>query len=145
MGRRYKDDFYGWTQDQADALRRRSVNEIDWDNLLQEIEDLGTSARRELRSRLGVLIQHLLKWRHQPGQRSRSWAVTIAEQRHQLNDLLEENPSLIPRLDEIMPKAFRAGVNGAVAETGLPEALFQAGGSLSFDQVMTAPVDGRQE
>ena len=139
MGRLYRDDFYGWTQDQADALRRRSVNEIDWENLLEEIEDLGGSIRRQLRSRLGVIIQHLLKWRHQAGQRSRSWAVTIAEQRNQVNDLLEENPSLVSRLDEIMPKAFRAGLAGVVAETGLPEHVFLADGALSFDQVMTLP------
>ena len=50
MGRLNRGDFYGWTQDQADALRRLSVNEIDWDNLLDEIEDLGASRRRELRS-----------------------------------------------------------------------------------------------
>ena len=141
MGRLYRTDFYGWTQDQADALRRRSVNEIDWDNLLAEIEDLGGSTRRELRSRLALIIQHLLKWRHQPSQRSKSWAVTITEQRAQVRDLLEENPSLAPQLDEIMTKAMRAGVSGAVAETGMAPALFLAAGQLGFDEVMTAPLD----
>jgi hypothetical protein len=81
MGRLYQGDFYGWTQDQADALRRRSVNEIDWDNLLEEIEDLGASKRRELESRLAVIIGHVLKWTHQPQGRSRSWYFTLREQR----------------------------------------------------------------
>ena len=72
MGRLYKNDFYGWTQDQADALCRRSVNEIDWDSLLEEIEDLGASKRRGLRSCLSVVIIHVLKWKHQPLGRSRS-------------------------------------------------------------------------
>ncbi|WP_174299611.1 DUF29 domain-containing protein [Caulobacter sp. S45] len=141
MGRLYSTDFYGWTQDQADALRRRSVNEIDWDNLLAEIEDLGGSTRRELRSRLALIIQHLLKWRHQTSRRSTSWAVTIIEQRAQVSDLLEENPSLLSKLDEIMVKAARAGISGAVADTGMAPSVFHAGDPLTFDKVMTTSLD----
>ena len=88
MGRHYRNDFYGWTRDQADALRRRSVNEIDWDNLLEEIEDLGGSKRRELRSRLAVVITHVLKWKHQSLRRSRPWTLTLEEQRAQISDIL---------------------------------------------------------
>ena len=140
MGRHYRSDFYGWTQDQADALRRRSINEVDWDNLLAEIEDLGGSTRRELRSRLALIIQHLLKWRHQPSLRSKSWALTIMEQRAQVEDMLEENPSLRPQLDVIMAKALRTGVSGAASDTGLPPAVFGAA-TLTFEEVMTFPCE----
>ena len=140
MGRHYRSDFYGWTQDQADALRRRSINEIDWDNLLAEIEDLGGSTRRELRSRLALIIQHLLKWRHQPSLRSKSWALTIMEQRAQVEDLLEENPSLRPQLDVIMAKALRTGVSGAASDTGLAPAVFGSA-TLTFEEVMTSPCE----
>ena len=141
MGRLYKGDFYGWTQDQADALRRRSVHEIDWDNLLEEIEGLGASQRRELRSRLTLVIQHLLKWRFQPSYRSRSWLATIVEQRAQVNELLLENPSLRPHLDEIMPKAFRAGVTSAVEDTGFDPAVFEVARPMSFEEAMSGPVE----
>ena len=140
MGRHYRSDFYGWTQDQADALRRRSINEIDWDNLLAEIENLGGSTRRELRSRLALIIQHLLKWRHQPSLRSKSWALTIMEQRAQVEDMLEENPSLRPQLDVIMAKALRTGVSGAASDTGLLPAVFGAA-TLTFEEVMTFPFE----
>ena len=141
MGRLYHDDFYGWALDQVDALRRRSLNEIDWDNLLDEVEDLSASRRRELRSRLALVIQHLLKWRHQPSFRSKSWLATITEQREQVADLLRENPSLRPLVDEIMPKAFRSGVVGAVRDTGFASALFEALGPMSFDEVMTGAIE----
>ena len=123
MGRPYQGDFYGWMLDQADALRRRSANEIDWENLLEEVEGLAGSERRELRNRLALVIQHLLKWRFQPGHRSKSWLATIREQRAKVFDLLEESPSLKSHLDDIMPKAFRAGLNDALAETGLGDLM----------------------
>ena len=138
MGRLHHQDFYGWTQDQADALRRRSANEIDWDNLLAEIEGLGDSARSELRSRLAVIVLHLLKWRHQPLRRSRSWSLTLEEQRAQVEDLLDENPSLRSQLPTVMAKAFRAGVAAAAEETGLARSLLQCDGVMSFEEAMTS-------
>ena len=84
MTKLYEQDYFAWTQDQADALRRRSVNELDWDNLLEEVEGLGRQERNELRSHLIILMVHLLKWRLQPERRGRSWALTIAEQRREV-------------------------------------------------------------
>ena len=55
---RYDTDLYEWTKEQADALRRRAANELDWDNLAEEIESLGNSERREIRSRLKNLLVH---------------------------------------------------------------------------------------
>ncbi len=141
MGRLYKNDFYGWTQDQADALRRRSVNEIDWDSLLEEIEDLGASKRRELRSRLAVVIAHVLKWKHQPLRRSRSWSLTLSEQRAQVDDILDENQSLKGEIDAIMTKAFRAGVSSAAEATALSKKVLEADGVMSFEEAMTLSAD----
>lgn len=64
---RYDEDFYAWTQHQATVLGGALCpGELDALNLAEEIEDLGKSHRRELRSRLRVLVMHLLKWRYQP-------------------------------------------------------------------------------
>jgi hypothetical protein len=141
MGRLYHDDFYGWALDQVDALRRRSLNEIDWDNLLDEIEDLSASKRRELRSRLALIIQHLLKWRCQPSFRSKSWLATIEEQRDQVRELLRENPSLRPTLEPMMPQVFRSGAVGAVRDTGLALETFEAQGPMTFEEVMTIELE----
>ena len=59
----YESDLYEWTKEQADALRRRASNALDWDNLAEEIESLGAGERREIRSRLKTLLVHLLKWK----------------------------------------------------------------------------------
>src|SRR5437868_2639214 len=106
MTKLYEQDFLAWTEDQADALRRRSVNELDWENLLEEVESLGRQERNELRSHLIVLLVHLLKWRVQPDRRTRSWALSIAEQRREAERLLGENPSLRPISGDILADAY---------------------------------------
>ena len=59
----YDTDVAAWAEQQAGALRRRAANEIDWDNVAEEIEGVAASQKREVRSRLRVICEHLLKWR----------------------------------------------------------------------------------
>ena len=92
----HENDFFAWTQEQAYLLRNGQIHQIDVVNIAEEIEDMGRSEKRELESRLEVLIMHLLKWQFQPNLRSRSWQLTIKEQRIRLEKLLKENPSLNP-------------------------------------------------
>ena len=80
----HRQDFRAWTRQQADLIRSGRFAELDAVNLIDEIEDMGGSRERELESRLGVLLAHLLKWRYQPDRRGRSWRLTIAEQRRRI-------------------------------------------------------------
>jgi hypothetical protein len=89
-------DFFSWTRAQADALRRRSANELDWDMLAQEMDALGSTEIRELNQRYRVLQMHLLKWILQPERRGRSWRNTIMNQRDELDRHLRMNPGLKP-------------------------------------------------
>ena len=124
MTKLYDRDFLAWTQDQADALRRRSSNELDWENLLEEVEGLGKQQRSELRNHLIVLLVHLLKWRVQPERRGRSWELTIREQRKAAQRVLLENPSLKPDLEVILAEAYETAVLRAERETRLAASLF---------------------
>jgi hypothetical protein len=112
-------DFYAWTQEQAQLLRTGKLDEIDWQNIAEEIEDMGRSEKRQLESRLEILIMHLLKWQFQPNLRSRSWQLTIKEQRLRLEKLLQENPSLQGNLMEVIAKVYPLASLSAERETGL--------------------------
>src|SRR3954462_15812330 len=90
----YERDFHAWTQEQAERLRARAHNDIDWANVAEEVESLGRSDRREISRRLGVLLVHLLKWQFQPSNRKTGWLSTIREQRHRIKGLIDESPSL---------------------------------------------------
>jgi Domain of unknown function DUF29 len=112
-------DFYAWTQEQAHLLRTGQFNQIDFDHIAEEIEDMERFEKRELESRLEVLIMHLLKWQFQPNLRSRSWQLTIKEQRLRVEKLLKENPSLSSFLAESLDKTYQLSTISAERETGL--------------------------
>ncbi len=115
----YETDFYAWTQQQAELLKLGKLNALDISNLLEEIESLGKQQKQELRNRLGILIGHLLKWEYQPDFRSKSWRVTIREQRRRIKEHLIENPSLKPYLNQAIFQAYQDGIDLVSQETPL--------------------------
>lgn len=140
MTKLYDQDFLAWTRDQADALRRRSANELDWENLLEEVESLGKQQRSELRNHLIILLVHLLKWRLQPDRRSRSWALTIAEQRRESERMVVENPSLKAELDDLLESAYRIARLRAARQSRLSIKAFPDDNPFDWQGVMSEPV-----
>lgn len=120
----YEKDFYSWTQEQAELLKSGRFSELDIDNLIEEVEAMGRSEKRELESRLTILLLHLLKWQYQEVRRGRSWQLSIDEQRIQFCKTLKENPGLKPALDEIIKDAYKLAVIKAARETKISKAVF---------------------
>ncbi|WP_020506680.1 DUF29 domain-containing protein [Lamprocystis purpurea] len=121
----YDRDFHAWSQEPADLLRAQRFAEIDLDHLIEDLDAMGARERRELISRLKVLLAQLLKWQFQPQMRSRSWEATIKEQRLSLQDLVDENPGFEALLEQqAIPKAYRLARLFAVKETNLEESTF---------------------
>jgi len=117
----YEIDFYAWTQQQSELLVLGKWEDLDIKNLVEEIESLGKQQKQELRNRLGVLIGHILKWEYQPSLRSKSWRVTIREQRRRIKEHLLENPSLKSYLDRAVVEAYQDGIDLVLKETPLEE------------------------
>ena len=132
----YGADFYAWTQAQAKLLRDRTWEQLDVEQLAEEIESLGKHQRQELRQRLSVLLGHLLKWEFQPDKRSKSWLITIREQRREILDLLQDSHSLQPYLPEAMQKAYLAGIDLVVRETPLEDADLPIASPYSIEQAL---------
>lgn len=121
----YDCDFLRWTEQQTELLRRRAAGELpndeglDWLNLAEEIESVGASEKREVRSRLTRICQHLLKWKYQPERRSRSWETTIYVQRRDLESVFEDSPSLRAFAERVLPSGFANGRQAVEREAGL--------------------------
>ena len=106
---RYEEDFVAWAAETAQLLLERRFDEIDIDSLAAEVEAMAGSDRRELRSRVVVILVHLLKWKYQPEKRSGSWESTVETQRRELRYLLEQSPSLKRAVTEAVKEAYLAG------------------------------------
>lgn len=133
----YERDVYAWAMEQAALLRAGRLSEADVENIAEEIESLGKSEKRELMSRLSVLLLHLLKWQVQPGLRTRSWTLTIREQRRMLARHLSENPSLRSSMDEVLEDAFGDAVIAAERETDLSVDAFPATCPWARDEILS--------
>jgi hypothetical protein len=134
----YDQDFYAWSNQQAALLRAGKLGQADIEHIAEEIESMGKTEKRELISRLTVLLLHLLKWRFQPAKRVAGWEASIRVQRNRLADHLEDNPSLKPLLPTAVSAAYRDAVLEAVAETGLPAVAFPEKCPWSFEQALDA-------
>jgi hypothetical protein len=97
---------------------------------------MGKTEKRELVSRLTVLLLHLLKWRFQPEFRSASRRLIVEEQRIQVASHLADNPSLKALLTTAIADSYRQAVIGARRQTGLDATTFPAICPWSFDQMM---------
>ena len=133
----YETDFYAWTEKQAKLLKNQEWSQLDLHNLIEEIESLGKQQRAELRNRLSILIGHLLKWEYQVSKRSRSWVNTICIQRVDLLELLKENPSLKPYLQEVLQIAYIKGILLAAGETNLPRKTFPENCPYSLEDIFS--------
>jgi hypothetical protein len=131
----YQRDYYTWALEQARALRDRRSAVLDWENLAEEVDGLARAEARELESRLEVLLVHLLKWRYQPKKRSRSWRLTIREQRQRVRTLMSRNPGLHRALDENVTAAYAVVRLVAARETRLAERIFPPDCPWSFEQL----------
>jgi hypothetical protein len=139
----YQTDYAAWAQRNAELLRERRFTELDIEHLLEELSDMSRSDRRELYSRLLVLLAHLLKWEYQYRRLSErwqefkgdSWRSTIVEQREQLAELLQQAPGLKSILQETITAAYPAAVRLAHKETRLPSETFPADCPYSPEQI----------
>jgi hypothetical protein len=132
----YDADFFAWANEQAALLRAGRLDIADIAHIAEEIDSMGRSEKRELVSRLNVLLLHLLKWQHQPALRGASWRLSVANARDQLADHLADNPSLTARLAESIATAYRYASRDAARETGLAEEVFPAECPWPFERIM---------
>ena len=132
----YDRDFYAWATEQSALLRAGKLSAADIAHIAEEIESMGRSEKRELVSRLTVLLLHLLKWQHQPERRGNSWRLSIENARDELTDHLADNPSLKAKLDEAMISAYRLARRKASIETDIAVSTFPAECPWTFEQVI---------
>ncbi len=138
MSTAYDTDVVAWSEEQAALIRAGKFSALDLEHIADEVEDVGKSEKRELASRLTVLLAHLLKWSAQPEHRGASWRGTIKEQRAEVADILDDAPSLrlLLRDEAWMERTWARAVGRAMSETELD--AFPASCPWTLEQMLDA-------
>jgi Domain of unknown function DUF29 len=137
LGALYECDETAWLETMSELIRLGRLDKLDYPNLAEYLADMARRDRREVQSRLTVLIGHVLKWTYQPDHRSGSWKGTIIEQRQELENLLRRDV-LRNHAELALAEAYRNAVERAAAETGLPSETFPAACPYAIDQLLSA-------
>jgi hypothetical protein len=132
----YDRDFCLWLEHTAEQIRKRDVNNLDWENLLEEIESMGRSEKNALESKLIILLMHLLKWQFQPNKRTNSWAFTITKHNLRINKAFKNSPSLKRYFDRVFAECYADARKLASRETGLSIDTFPARCPFSYEEVI---------
>lgn len=133
----YLADETAWLEQTADLARAGRLGEVDPAALAEYLTDMANRDRREVFSRLVVLLAHLLKWEHQPDRRSGSWRGTIREQRRELRQLLESG-TLRRHSEAVFADAYAEARGQAADETDLPAGTFPTDSPWDLDGALTA-------
>ncbi len=130
----YDRDYLLWTEETIAKLKTRDFEHLDIENLIEEIESLGTSERSEILNRLATLLEHLLK-RMYVGmpQEFNGWECTIREQRRRIKRLLKTSPSLKNYFAEIFDYAYEDALDEVRAEKGYKSVKFPDTWQFSHD------------
>ena len=132
----YADDETAWLDAMTELIDAGAIDELDLGNLREFLSDMAKRDRREVESRLAVLLAHVLKWGHQPERRSRSWRATIVEQRQELQRLAGRGV-LRNHAELVLGAAYREAVERAATETGLPADAFPTECGSTLDELLT--------
>lgn len=131
-------DYHAWLLEQAAHIRARRFDQIDYEVLAEELEDMGRSERRAVESHLKNLLLHLLKWTKQKARCSGSWRDSIDTARDALADLLHDSPSLRPQLPEFVKRQYPRARRSAANQTGLTVSRFPVACPFRLEEILDA-------
>lgn len=137
----YEADETAWLEAMAELIRAGRAESLDYPHLAEYLEDMAKRDRREVSSRLRILLVHVLKWAYQKEMRTPSWETTVLDQQAELEPDMEGGV-LRKHAEESLPAIYQKAVKYAAKETKLPPETFPAECPWTLDQLLSADVLG---
>ena len=134
----YERDETAWLEAMSALAARGRYAAMDYRHLSEYLADMAKRDRREVFSRLVVLLAHLLKWEYQPEHRSGSWRGTIRAQRRELRQLLESG-TLRNHAEAVLADAYAEARRQAADETELSLDVFPAEDARGLEELLAEP------
>lgn len=132
----YEQDFCLWIEEALALLREGNLKDLDLENLLEEIEDMGNSQKQALESNLKIILIHLLKYKYQSDRRTNSWRYTIVEHRQRIRKAFKNSPSLKRHFLQEFADVYLDARKLASVETNIDINTFPATSPFTESQVL---------
>jgi len=135
----YESDYYLWVVETVKQLQDQNFEQIDWDNLIEEVSDLGRREKKKLKSLLRNLWEHLLKlkyWQSELERNQSHWKGEIRNFRKQIRDELEESPSLKNYLHDISAQCYEDAKEIVSDKSQIPLERFPESAIAPLEQVL---------
>ncbi|MCZ8226354.1 MAG: DUF29 domain-containing protein [Microcystis sp. LE19-84.1B] len=135
----YEQDYYLWIEETISLLENHQFSDLDLDNLIEEISDMGKSQRQSLKSYLTRLLEHLLKlvyWQSELKYNQRGWKNELRNFRLQIKQIIEDSPSLKPYLSEIFLPCYRNARKLFLDLSGMAENLVSLAPICTIEQAL---------
>ncbi len=145
----YDKDYQLWLEKTLEQLRNGQYSEVDWTNLLEEIEGMTRRDKRSLKSLLTRLFEHFLKiayWEFEKNYNQAGWEGEIQNFRVQIRRLLQDSPSLKPFLETIVEECYQDAVKITYKKTRLPSETFPVSPLANVEQILDEnwlPIDNK--
>lgn len=120
----YHQDLNLWRQEIIKAIQNQQLDNMDWDNLIDEINDMTASERRALRSYTKRLVEHILKlkyWHSEREYNQRGWEKEVVNFREEIKSILSESPSLNNYLEQNYLDWYAKSVKAMKREFTIPD------------------------
>ena len=134
----YEQDFNLWLEETVNLLKNRQLDQLDYDNLIEEIESMARKDKRALESNLEQILMHLLKWQYQKNKRSNSWRYSIIEHRNRLKKDFRDSLSLKPYFDDVLEDCYQTAREFASEQTGLDIKTFPIDIPFTKEQILSS-------
>jgi len=135
----YEQDYYLWIEETRSLLENHQFSDLDLDNLIEEISDMGKSQRQSLKSYLTRLLEHLLKlvyWQSELEYNQRGWKNEIRNFRRAIKRIIADSPSLQPYLIEIFNNSFQEARISFIELSGMAENLVSLAPICTIEQAL---------
>jgi hypothetical protein len=135
----YDQDYASWLEKTIEQLKQKNFSVLDLENLIEELESMGRSEKHALKSLLTRLLEHLLKlayWKSERDYNRRGWEGEITNFRIQINNLLEDSPSLRAYLATVFDKSYKDARKIVIKITGLNPKTFPTEPTATLEEVL---------
>lgn len=120
----YEQDFNLWIEETVKLLKNRQLDQIDYDNLIEEVEDLSKNQKDDLEIHLENILRNLLRWKYLIPERVNDWKVEILRNRIDIKRIIRDSPSLEQYIDSVLDECYKTARLLAATQMGVDIEIF---------------------